>query len=48
MNERVGDVDVEEVIVNFGVPGMNWTGRIMVQFCTDARPIAGKSSFKKK
>jgi hypothetical protein len=33
---------------NFGVPGMNWSGTRMVQFCTEAGPIAGNSLFKMK
>jgi hypothetical protein len=48
MKERVGDVDVEEVIGNIGVSGLNWAGTRMVQFCTEAGPIAGNSWLKKK
>jgi hypothetical protein len=40
MDARVVNVEVEEVIVKFGIPVMNWTGRRMVQFCTDAGLIA--------
>jgi isopentenyldiphosphate isomerase len=44
MNSQVGDMEVEEVIVKevfgehlvFSVPVMNWTGRRMMQFCTEA------------
>jgi hypothetical protein len=48
MHARVGDVEVEEVIGKFGVPGVNWAGRRMVQFCTEAGLLAGNTWFKKK
>jgi hypothetical protein len=39
---------MEVVIGKFGVPGMNWAGRRMVQFCTEAGLLAGNTWFKKK
>jgi exonuclease III len=48
MNVRVGDLKVEEVISKFGVPVVNWAGRRMVQFFTEAGLIAGNTWFKKK
>jgi hypothetical protein len=33
MNARVGNMEMEGVIGKFGVPGVNWAGEIMVQFC---------------
>jgi hypothetical protein len=43
MNARVGDLAVQEVIVKFGVPGVNWTGKRLVQFCTDVSLVAGNT-----
>jgi hypothetical protein len=48
MNAQVGDLELEEVIGEFGVPGVNWAGRRMVRFCTEAGLIAGSTWFKKK
>jgi hypothetical protein len=48
MNAGVGDVEMEEAIVKFGVPGVNWAGRRMVQLCTEAGLIAGNALFKKR
>jgi hypothetical protein len=39
---------MEEVIGKFGVPGVNWGGGRMVQFCTEACLHAGNTWFKKK
>jgi hypothetical protein len=48
MNPRDGDVEVEEVIGEFSVPGVNWAGKRMLQFCTEARLLTGNTWFKKK
>jgi hypothetical protein len=48
MHARVGDLELEEVIGKFGVPGVNWAGRRMVQFCTEAGLLARNKWFKKK
>jgi hypothetical protein len=33
MNARVGNMEMEGVIVKFGVPVVNWAGERMVEFC---------------
>lgn len=40
MNARHGDVEVVEVISKFGISGLNWPVRRMVQFSLDAGLIA--------
>lgn len=48
MNARVGNVEMEGVIGKFGVPGVNWAGERMVEFCAESGLIVGNTWFKKK
>jgi exonuclease III len=34
INTIVGNMEMEGVIGKFGVPGVNWAGERMVEFCT--------------
>jgi hypothetical protein len=43
MNARVRAVEVEEVIGNCGILGVNWAGRKMVQFNSNAGLTAGNT-----
>jgi hypothetical protein len=47
MNARVGNMEMEELIGKFAVPGVNWAGEKMVEFCEESGLIVGNTWFKK-
>ena len=40
-NERVCEVEIEGVTVNFRVPGVNESGERLIRMCSDARLLIG-------
>jgi hypothetical protein len=48
MNVKVGNVEIDGVIRKFDVPGVNWVGERMVEFCAESGLIVRNTLFKKK